>query len=73
VEIALDLFRVQTRNDVAGQYGFGEATNAGDFLGTLTINQNGQVGFLAVPEPSTAGLLAVAAVGAFARRRRRSA
>lgn len=73
VELALDLFRVQTRNDVPGQYGFGNATNTGEFLGTLTVNQNGQVGFLAVPEPSTAGLLAVAAVGAFARRRKRQA
>lgn len=72
VELALDLFRVQTRNDVTGQYGFGEDTNIGDLLGTLTINQQGQVGFLAVPEPSTAGLLAVAAVGAFARRRKRT-
>lgn len=71
VELALDLYRLQNRSDVAGQYGFGEATNEGEFLGTITIDQSGQVGFLAVvPEPSSAALLGVAALGLLARRRR---
>lgn len=73
VELALDLFRLQTRNDITGQYGFGEEMNTGALLGTLTINQAGEIGFLAVPEPSTAGMLAVASVAAFTRRRKRRA
>jgi hypothetical protein len=74
VEMALDLYRLQNRNDVAGQYGFGDPTNVGDYLGTLTINQAGQVGFAAaVPEPSSALLLGFAAVGLFGTRRYRKA
>lgn len=73
VEMALDLYRLQNRNDVAGQSGFGEALRQGDYLGTLTINQAGQVGFAAVvPEPSSAALLGLAAIGFLSRRRRQS-
>lgn len=76
VELALDLFRVQFRNDIAGQAGFGDPTQIGKFLGTITIDSTGEVGFTAaaVPEP-TATLMALAGAGAmlFIRRRTRLA
>ena len=74
VELALDLYRLQNRNDVSGQYGFGEATNVGFFLGTLTLNQAGAVGFsaAAVPEPTALGLLGIAALGLATKRFRKS-
>lgn len=73
VELALDLYRIQTRNDVAGQYGFGAAVNSGSYLGTLTINQAGDVNFNAVPEPSTYALIALAGILYFFVNKRRKA
>jgi hypothetical protein len=74
IELGLDLYRVQYRNDIAGQSGFGEATNVGKFLGTITINQSGDLGYLAaIPEPSTYALLVILGVGAFFIARRRNA
>lgn len=71
VELALDLFRIQTRNDVDGQFGFGAPVNTGSYLGTLTINQDGLVNFQAVPEPSTYAMIALAAGLFFLINRRR--
>ena len=45
VELALDIYRIQTRNVVAGQFGAGNATNTGNYLGTLTITRAGVVRF----------------------------
>ena len=73
VELALDLYRIQTRNDVAGQFGFGEAVNSGNYLGTLTINQAGDVNFSAVPEPSTYALIALTGILYFFVNKRRKA
>jgi len=69
VEAALDIYRVQYRNDVAGQYGFGATLDyAGDFIGTITFVKNSgdssltDVGFTAaVPEPSTYAMLSIGA------------
>lgn len=80
VELALDLYRVQQRNDLniaagatATQYGFGEPVRSGEYLGTITINQAGEVGFLAnIPEPSSAALLGLAAAGLLGARRRKA-
>jgi hypothetical protein len=71
IELALDLYRIQTRNDVSGQYGFGAPVNEGSYLGTLTINQAGDVNFNAVPEPSTYALIALTGVLYFIVNKRR--
>jgi hypothetical protein len=70
VEAALDLFRVQARNNIAGQFGQGEPIRAGDYLGTFTIDQGGQLSYLAIPEPSSLALLALSAGLAGTIRRR---
>ena len=43
-----------------------------DYLGTVTISSNGDVNFVAVPEPSTYALLALAGVVVFVAVRRRN-
>ena len=71
VEAALDLYRNQARNDIAGQVGFGEPVGPGTFEGTFTINQAGQVAFLSVvPEPGSVLMLGLAGLGGLLRRRR---
>lgn len=73
VELALDLYRFQTRSDLADPTGFNQ-TNVGQFLGTITINQAGDVNFSAVPEPSTYAMFGLAAVViGFVIKRRRAA
>lgn len=73
-ELLLDLFRLQFRNDIPGQYGFGEPTQTGQYLGTIALSQNGDLNFVAaaVPEPSSAVLLLGSAAMLLARRRRNS-
>jgi hypothetical protein len=58
-----DLYRLQAKSNIADQYGFGDPLREGEYLGTMTLSSNGDVGFTAVPEPSTYALLALAAVG----------
>jgi len=75
VEGALDLYRIQAKNNISGQSGLGDPVRTGDYLGTVTIDSTGQVSFLAaVPEPSTFALLGLGVVAAFGfvhfRRRR---
>lgn len=71
VEAALDLYRNQARNDIAGQVGFGEPVGPGTYRGTFTVSQTGQVAFLAaVPEPGSALMLGLAGLGGLLRRRR---
>ncbi len=71
-EFALDLWRVQAKNAVVGQVGFGETLRLGTFEGTVSVNTSGQVSFTAVPEPSTYALLGLSAlvIGFFIRRHR---
>lgn len=75
VEAALDLYRLQTRNNIAGQYGNGDPLYTGEYQGTVVIDQGGVVSFIVtpVPEPSALMLLGLAACGFAARRRRPAA
>jgi hypothetical protein len=79
VELALDLYRIQYANDRTNssgvqQYGFGEPIRQGEYLGTITINQQGAVGFTTViPEPTTVAMLGLAGlVGLLSGRNRKS-
>jgi hypothetical protein len=61
----LDLYRLQAKNDIAGQYGFGQAIrNPGEYLGSIGIDTAGNVSFItaAVPEPSTYALVGAGVV-----------
>lgn len=68
VEFALDLYRILGRNGVAGQVE-GDLRQ-GSYEGTVTVGSNGMVSFVAIPEPSTLSLAALAVGGLFLRRRR---
>lgn len=73
VEFALDLYRIQARNAVPGQTGFGETVRQGTFEGTVVINSGGDVSFLTgqIPEASTSMLALLGGVAAVAHRRRK--
>ncbi|MBN8709769.1 MAG: hypothetical protein BGO12_03425 [Verrucomicrobia bacterium 61-8] len=73
VEGALDLYRIQAKNTIAGQYGYGEANGVGEYQGTLTIDNAGNISYItAVPEPSTWALLGLGAFAVIYMARRRS-
>ena len=66
VEFMWDLFRIQAKNNINGQYGQGDPIRQGEFLGTLVLDSAGDVSFITIPEPSTyALLLAAAGIGGF--------
>jgi len=71
-EFALDLYRFQGKDNIAGQVGFGEGLRLGTYEGTVTVGTDGQVSFTAVPEPSTYALMGLSAlfIGYVIRRRR---
>jgi len=72
---ALDLYRIENKNNIAGQVGLGETARLGTFEGTVAIGTDGQVSFMTspVPEPSALTLSSLAAGALVLRRRRRSA
>lgn len=71
VEFALDLYRIQAKNNLT-QVGNGEALRVGTYEGTITLDNTGSVSFQAVPEPSTYALFGISAlVIGFAVARRR--
>jgi PEP-CTERM motif len=58
VESVLDLYRMQTRNNIAGQYDQGGTILAGLYQGSLVLDALGNVSYMiqplaAVPEPAT--------------------
>jgi len=53
VEFLWDVYRVQARKDVSGQYGFGEPIREGMFLGTVVLDASGNVSFVAAAGTST--------------------
>lgn len=70
-EFALDLYRVLGKNNAPGQVG---GTNRiGSYEGSVVVGSDGNVSFLAVPEPSAITLSGLAAGAVVLRRRRRSA
>ncbi len=70
-EGALDFFRFQGVNNVAGQFNQGGALRTAEFQGTFVIDQSGNVSFNVVPEPSSALLLGMGSIFAgFVRRRK---
>jgi hypothetical protein len=79
VEFMWDLYRLQARNNISGQYGQGDAIRTGEFLGTLVLDSAGNVSFQtnAIPEPGTWAAAAIAAgligAGSYRRFRRSSA
>ena len=74
---ALDLYRMQARNNVAKQFGFGATNFLGAYEGSLVLDSVGNVSFLvepivaAVPEPATFAF-GLAMLGACATRRFRT-
>lgn len=75
VEGSLDLYRMQTRNNIAGQFDQGGTTLSGVYQGTIVLEGNGDVSFITstVPEPSSSLLLGLTACGFATRFRRRTA
>lgn len=53
VEFLWDLYRAQARNDISGQYGFGEPLLVGSFLGTVVLTANGNIHFVAAVSASS--------------------
>jgi len=72
VQFMWDLYRIQARNNIAGQSGLGDPVRQGDFLGTITVDNVGNVSFVTVPEPTTAMFLVGTGFFALMARRRRS-
>lgn len=79
VEYMWDLFRIQAKNSISGQYGQGDPIRQSEYLGTLVLDNGGNVSFVtnAIPEPGTWAAAAIAAgllgAGSYRRFRRRGA
>ncbi len=76
IVLGLDLYRATPVLNASGWQNIegisGVAAGQGYFLGTITLSSNGDVNFIAVPEPSTAALLAAGLVITLYGKRRRN-
>lgn len=54
VEFLWDLYRIQARNNVSGQFGIGDPVRQGVFLGTVVLTTSGDVHFVAAASPASA-------------------
>jgi hypothetical protein len=72
VEFMWDIYRIQAKDDISGQYGQGDGIRQSLYLGTMTLDNAGNVSFVTIPEPSTVALAGIGAValGMFIRRRK---
>ncbi len=46
VQFMWDLFRIQAKNNISGQYGQGDPIRQSEFLGTLVLDSSGNVSFI---------------------------
>jgi hypothetical protein len=47
VQFMWDVYRIQARDNIAGQYGFGDGIRESEYLGTIVLNNVGDVYFVA--------------------------
>lgn len=79
VQFMWDIYRVQAVDDLSGQFGENDGIRSGLFLGTVVLDNSGDVSFVTnpIPEPGTWVAVAVAAAllggGTYKRLRRRTA
>lgn len=76
VEAALDMYRILnnlTNADLTSGLGETAGLRSGQYIGTLTIDSDGNLRMDAVPEPSTYALMAIAGIALLIFRRRRTA
>jgi hypothetical protein len=77
VVLGLDLYRATPVLNASGWQNInnisGVTAGQGYYLGTITLSSNGDVNFVAVPEPSTAALLGLGlALTLYGKRRRKA-
>jgi len=53
-EFLWDVYRIQAKNNIAGQYGFGDGVRQGEYLGTIALNSAGDLNFVAAGGTSPA-------------------
>jgi hypothetical protein len=72
VEFMWDIYRIQAKDNISGQYGEDDGIRTSLYLGTATLDSSGNVSFVTIPEPSTVALAGIGAValGMFIRRRK---
>jgi hypothetical protein len=72
VEFMWDIYRIEAKQGITGQFASGVGLRESLYLGTMTLDSSGNVSFVTIPEPSTVALAGIGAValGMFIRRRK---